>query len=39
MKDKDLSYKINANLMQKDLSYALEMSLKKASLHIVDVCI
>ena len=31
MKDKNLSYKTNANLKSEDISYAIEMSLKKSS--------
>ena len=34
MKDKKLSYKTNANLKSKDISYALEIPLKKALLNI-----
>ena len=34
MKDKSLDYKTNANLKSKDISYALEIPLKKALFHI-----
>ena len=37
MKDKNLSYKSNANFKLKDISKALEMTRKKALLHIYEV--
>ena len=36
MKDKNLSYKNNAYLKPKDFSYTLEVSMKKALLHIYE---